>query len=293
MRSLTMQSPDHPELVYLEALKTDGKPMYTIGRPDGPPLWHVIHDMEKTESTDCAEWTANYFHTGAGGRSVSSHYTVDDTSIVQCVLLKHSAWTVGNRPGNNRGINWELCGFAAQSREQWLDPFGVAMLNRIVPIMRSDGLKYGIPPTKRTIAELQAYKPGVTSHNDLGKAFGFTDHTDPGINFPWDYFMALLQGALPEEKDVPTLIRVKATGAIYVTNGTTYWHLTGVTYPIAAAAYGKTTWDYEVPTEVDMAAFGVDVTTLQGGDGSGGPVSGTISGTVSGTISGTLSGTIS
>jgi len=198
-----MQSPDHPELVYLEALKTDGSPMYTIGRPDGPPLWHVIHDMEKTESADCAEWTANYFHTGAGGRSVSSHYTADNTSIVQCVLLKHSAWTVGNRPGNNRGINWELCGFAAQTREQWLDPFGIAMLHRIVPVMRSDGAKYGIPPIRRTISELQAWKPGVTSHNDLGKAFGFTDHTDPGSNFPWDYFMELLAGGdvdmTPEE----------------------------------------------------------------------------------------------
>jgi len=188
------QSPDHPELQFIEARTSTGGPMYTIGRPDGIPLWVVIHDMEKVESPDCAEWTANYFATGAGGRSVSSHYTADDNSIIQCVLLRNSAWTVGNRPGNNRGINWELCGFAAQTREQWLDPFGVAMFNRMVPIIRSDAAKYGIPLVKRTVAELKAWVPGITSHNDLREAFNVTDHTDPGSNFPWDYFMALLTG---------------------------------------------------------------------------------------------------
>jgi len=28
----------------------------------------------------------------------------------------------------------------------------------------------------------------------LGKAFGGTDHTDPGPNFPWDYLLGLLTG---------------------------------------------------------------------------------------------------
>lgn len=185
------QSPDHPELQFIPASG------YTVGRPDGKPLWHVIHDMEASETPSCAENTANYFATGAGGRSVSSHYCSDDNSVVQCVLLQNVAWTVGNRPGNNRGINWELCGFASQSTAQWLDPFGAAMFNRVVPIMRSDGIRYGIPPVRRTIAELRAFIPGVTSHNDLRLAFGGTDHTDPGANFPWAYFMALLQGAAP------------------------------------------------------------------------------------------------
>src|SRR5262245_47095864 len=116
MGSLTPMttSPDHPELQYVEAAG------YTTGRPDGKPLWIVIHDMEANEGPSCAEGTANYFANPPDGRRVSSHYTVDNTSVVQCVLLKHSAWTVGNRPGNNRGINWELCGFASQSRAQWL-----------------------------------------------------------------------------------------------------------------------------------------------------------------------------
>lgn len=189
-----MQSPDHPDLVYLEARKTSGRPMYTVGRPSGPPLWVVIHDMESNESASCAENTAEYFHDGAGGRSVSAHYCADDNSIVQCVLLQNSAWTVGNTQGNNRGINWELCGFASQTRDQWLDDFGEAMLRRAAPYMISDMKRFGIPVHHCTVDELKAMKPGVTSHNDLRLAFGGTTHTDPGVNFPWDYLMALLEG---------------------------------------------------------------------------------------------------
>jgi hypothetical protein len=204
-------SPDHPELQFVEALQTDGKPMYTKGRPDGPPLWVVIHDMEAHETPTTAEATAQYFHTGAGGRSVSSHYTADLDSVVQCVLLQDVAWTVGNRAGNYRGINWELSGFAAQTREQWLDPFGVAMFDQIAPIIRSDAARYHIPLERRSIAELKAYKPGVTSHNDLRLAFGVTDHTDPGPNFPWDYLMALLNG---EDDNMP-LSEADAQALIY------------------------------------------------------------------------------
>jgi hypothetical protein len=110
------------------------------------------------------------------------------------VLLKDSAWTVGNRPGNNRGINWELSGFARQTRAEWLDPFGLAMFAQMAPYVEADAAKYGIPLERRTVAELKAFKPGVTSHNDLRLAFGGTTHTDPGGQFPWDVFLATMNG---------------------------------------------------------------------------------------------------
>ncbi len=176
-------SPDHPSIAFVQAAG------YTVGRPDGKPLWIVVHDMEASETSQTAENTAAYFANPGDGRNVSSHYTVDNNSVVQCVRLKDSAWTVGNRPGNNRGINWELAGFASQSRAQWLDAFGLAMFGQIRPILRSDAAKFGIPLTRRTVAELKAWKPGITSHNDLRLAFGGTTHTDPGANFPWDVFL--------------------------------------------------------------------------------------------------------
>jgi len=183
-----VQSQDHPELAFVQAKG------YTPGRPDGPPIWVVIHDMEASETPTRAESTAVYFSNPPDGRNVSSHYCWDSDSGVQCVRLRDSAWTVGNRPGNNRGINHELAGFANQTREQWLDPYGRAMLARIAPIVQADAAKYGIPLERRTVAELQAWQPGITSHNDLRLAFGGTTHTDPGGQFPWDYFIDLLNG---------------------------------------------------------------------------------------------------
>ena len=210
-----MTSPDHPELKFVQAKS------YAKGRPDGPPLWIVVHDMEASETRTRAENTAQYFATLPDGRSVSSHYCADNDSVVQCVKLGDTAFTVGNRKGNYRGINWEFSGFASQTREQWLDPFGVAMFAQAAPYIIKDAAEYGIPLVRRTIPELQAMKPGVTSHNDLGKAFGGTTHTDPGPNFPWDYFMALLTDDGEEEQDVARLTFFLADGDYWRSNGTT------------------------------------------------------------------------
>jgi len=213
---VVLASPDHPELAFVQA-KT-----YAKGRPDGHPLWIVVHDMEASETSTRAENTAQYFATLPDGRSVSSHYCADSDSVVQCVRLADTAYTVGNRPGNYRGINWEFSGFASQTREQWLDPFGVAMFDQAAPIIRSDAQRYGIPLVHRTVAELRSYIPGVASHHDLGLAFGGTTHTDPGPNFPWDYFMDLINQADDGEvEDMARLTFFLADGTYWRSNGTT------------------------------------------------------------------------
>jgi hypothetical protein len=217
-------SPDHPELQFVQALK------YAKGRPDGPPLWIVVHDMEASETRTRAEATANYFATLPDGRSVSSHYTADSDSVVQCVRLGDVAFTVGNRPGNYRGINWEFSGFAAQTRAQWLDPFGVAMFALAAPYIRDDAKKYGIPLVRRTVAELRARMPGVTSHNDLRLAFGNTTHTDPGPNFPWDYFMDLINQSDEEEAEVARLTFFLADGDLWRSNGVTIRQISPADY---------------------------------------------------------------
>ena len=142
------QSPDHPQLPFIQAAD------YSEGRP-APAIWIVIHDMEEEETPGKAEALGNYFHNGSGDRSVSSHYGADSTGVVQYVALDDTAWTVGNAPGNNRGINWELAGFASQSREQWLDDYGRAMLGHAAEIMRADGQRFGIPLRLLTDAEVR------------------------------------------------------------------------------------------------------------------------------------------
>lgn len=209
---LMATSNDHPGLPFVQA---EG---YTRGRPDGPPIWIVIHTMEASETAQRAENTAAYFANPPDGRQVSSHYCADNDSVVQCVDLDDIAWTVGNRPGNYRGINWELSGFANQTREQWLDPFGLAMLARAAALMKSDSARFGIPVRRCTVADLQARKPGYTTHNDLRVAFGVTTHTDPGPNFPFDYLFSLISGPGVDM----FLVQITGNPAVWVSDGQTH-----------------------------------------------------------------------
>lgn len=239
------QSPDHPELRFIEAEH------FARGRRDGPPLWIVIHDMEAGETRERAENTANYFANPPDGRVVSSHYTVDSDSVVQCVLLGDVAWTVGNRPGNYRGINWELSGFASQTRTQWLDDFGIAMFNQIKPILRADAEEFDIPLRRCSVQDLRDFRAGITSHNDLRLAFGVTTHTDPGPNFPWDVFLQMMteDDVTPEEIQEAVITamsvlmnkaatRVDSTGRNYAN-----W-----TYAVQRAADGFPTGDVNTPS---------------------------------------------
>jgi hypothetical protein len=174
--------------------------------------------MEASETLTRAEDTARYFANPPDGRRVSAHYCADADSVVQCVDLDDSAWTVGNRPGNMRGINWEFSGFARQTRADWLDPFSLAMFRRAAPIIRSDAKRFGIPLTRRSVDELRAFEPGVTSHGDLGVAFGGTTHTDPGSNFPWDEFLKIVNNL---EAGTMFMFLVEGDDAWHVSDGQT------------------------------------------------------------------------
>lgn len=188
-------SKDHPGLPFVQAQG------YTHGRPDGPPLWVVWHSMEASEWSGRAESTAAYFANPSDGRAVSAHHCGDSDSVIQCVDEDDSAWTVGNRPGNYRGLNIELSGFARQSRTEWLDPFGAAMLVRLAPIVAASMTRWHIPNRWCSVADLRALRPGHTTHNDLRVAFGGTTHTDPGAGFPIDYVLAVVGAALNSEDD--------------------------------------------------------------------------------------------
>lgn len=189
-------SNDYPGLGFVQARG------YTRGRPDGPPLWIVWHDMEVDELPDRAESTAAYFANPGDGREVSSTWCADNNSIVQCVDEDDTPWTVGNRPGNYRGLNLELAGRASQTREQWLDPYGRAMFAVVAPVIARSMTRWRIPNRWCSIADLEAHRPGHTTHNDLRVAFGGTTHTDPGTEFPRDHVLDVVAAALEGDTDM-------------------------------------------------------------------------------------------
>lgn len=169
---------------------------YTPGRPDGPPLWIVWHTMEVDELPDRAEWTARYFANPGDGRDVSSNWCIDNNSAVQTVDEDDSAWTVGNRPGNYRGVNLELAGRANQIRGQWLDAYGVGLFAQAAKVAANAMHRWGIPNRWCSLDDLRARRRGHTTHRDLGAVFGGSDHTDPGPNFPRDYVLHVVQAEL-------------------------------------------------------------------------------------------------
>ena len=256
-------SNDHPGLPFVQAKG------YTRGRPDGPALWQVLHDMEASEFSGRAESTAAYFANPSDGRQVSAHFCVDDNSVVQCVDEDDSAWTVGNRPGNNRGVNWELSGFARQSRAEWLDAFGIAMFAQLAPIMAASMRRWGIPNRWCTIDDLLARRPGLTTHNDLRIAFGVTTHTDPGPDFPRDHLLKVVAAALnnPEDDMPKYLIEVTPTGVeqVVATTGVHWWRV--AKWGAISDVFGEPFPTRRVSTADLNATFGQLVTAPTPGGG--------------------------
>jgi N-acetyl-anhydromuramyl-L-alanine amidase AmpD len=150
----------------------------------------VIHDMEFPETANAAEVIARDFATS--DRVASAHLCVDSDSIVQCVLDNDVAFAA---PGANKdGIHIELTGFAKQTREQWLDPFGVLLLDRGADAAAQYCLKFDIPVRKLTNDELaDTSQRGFVGHLQVTQVFKKGDHTDPGPNFPWDFFLERVQ----------------------------------------------------------------------------------------------------
>lgn len=148
----------------------------------------VIHDMEYPEKLTAAEDVAHYFATTP--THASAHVCVDADSIIQCVKDNDIAWAA---PGaNNDGIQVELAGYGRQTRDEWLDAYSTRLLHQAADAVAQYTLKYGVPPVRLTNEELRAGRAGIIGHHQASEVYRESDHTDPGVNFPWDVFIPLV-----------------------------------------------------------------------------------------------------
>lgn len=153
----------------------------------------VIHSTEGSTALGAAGWFANPDSEGSANMVVDSNVsyrTLEDNEI---------PWAA---PGiNTQGYHIEFAGYAAWTRERWLE-------NR-------DELKRG---AYKTALRLRAYKlparwvgpiglrlgrKGLTTHRAasyawpvLARKSGF--HTDPGLGFPRDVFLTYVQNYLAQ-----------------------------------------------------------------------------------------------
>jgi N-acetyl-anhydromuramyl-L-alanine amidase AmpD len=146
----------------------------------------VIHSMEAPEKGDTAENVARFFQMTQN--PASAHLCIDNNSIVQCVLDNDIAFAA---PGvNSDGIQLELAGFARQTREEWLDPYSVLVLENAANATAQYCLKYDVPVRHLTDRELETGERGIIGHVQATRVYKKSTHTDPGEGFPWDHFIA-------------------------------------------------------------------------------------------------------
>lgn len=148
----------------------------------------VIHDMEAVEGPQTAENVAKYFQ--HPDTPSSAHICVDNNSIVQCVYDEDIAYAA---PGaNNDGIQIELAGYGKQTTDEWMDEYSVAMLGLAADAAAQYCLKFQIPPVHLTDNDLANGKKGIVGHVQVSDVYRKSTHTDPGLGFPWNYFIALV-----------------------------------------------------------------------------------------------------
>lgn len=120
-------------------------------------------------------------HAGADGYELSAPWVPDE----------RAAWTLLN--GNPRSLNLEMCGFAHWTRAQWLSTGWVdgvwnprQMIRHAAMWVKQKCDKYGLPRRLLTPAEVGRGVSGVIDHARYTYGTGDGDHTDVGVNFPWD-----------------------------------------------------------------------------------------------------------
>lgn len=187
-------------------------------------LW-IVHDEEYPEKPDAAWDVARYF-AGANAPRASAHVCVDDRNAIGCVDWKDEAWHSGESSTNFRSIGVEHSGYASQSREEWLDEYGLKMLDRSARLFAEVGHGiFGIPAVKLSPEQVRAGAAGICGHADVTYGFGvYGGHTDPGGQFPWDVYLDLINRYIDPEGDED----MKSVMVLDPADGKTVWECWGL-----------------------------------------------------------------
>lgn len=157
---------------------------------DGMKFGIAIHNTSNDAS---AEDEASYATRRTDG--VSAHFYADSDSIIQSLDTDAKAGHAGSRIGNENAVAVEITGFNGWTRQQWLDRVAWGKLGAVLAQVCR---RYGVVVRRASVTEMQA-NPKVRAfygHDDMRRAWGGTDHTDPGGNFPWDHLLAAVNQAL-------------------------------------------------------------------------------------------------
>lgn len=143
---------------------------------------------------------AAYFRNPSSGGS--AHYVTDPVGAVQVVRDHVIAW---HAPPNPRTLGIEMCDMpgpiprgpvslirAARRTWRWRRPNQKAMLHVTAQLAAELCLAYDLPAVWLTPRMLKAGRRGITSHNNVSRAFHQSTHWDPGF-WPRRRFMGLVR----------------------------------------------------------------------------------------------------
>ncbi|BAF54868.1 peptidoglycan recognition protein family protein [Corynebacterium glutamicum] len=194
--------------------------------------WHLRFNFGGPRSTDSLIGIA--IHTTENDPSTPAEnvaqYQVDSESGSYNVLADRKGlllentdnwitWSTGNK-GNSILLHLSFVARASMTRAQWLAED--AMLRHGAWQVAQWCQKYGWPVKHVDVWNL----PGITTH-DATRAWGGTDHTDPGPNFPWDVFLRYVNEEIAgptsttQENDMTVLSGVSAQALNIVRIGVT------------------------------------------------------------------------
>lgn len=155
------------------------------------PVVFVVHSPEAPETDMTAENVARYL--ASSPRTASVHFCTDNNSTVR--TARDTDRVAGAGGANDIGLHVEIAGYAGQTRQQWLDAYSRAAMDRTARLFAEVAHKYwGIPPRTLTDAQLRSKTtPGIVTHAQCVRVFGGT-HWDPGPHFPMEFFIGLCKG---------------------------------------------------------------------------------------------------
>lgn len=174
----------------------------------GDPRWLVLHTAEccgADPSENTANRLARYFSNPS--TRVSAHVSIDVSEVWRSVPSGRVAYTSGSDEGNTYGEHIEMVTYTAQD---WDSENDHRLLARTAQYVRERSSELGIPTRFLTVTELRDGRKGITTHNQLRLAFGGTDHTDPGPDFPFRRFLDMVldtNAEPPEPGSVGWLLR--------------------------------------------------------------------------------------